>query len=60
MPYWNSCIYVPANSASSVATVTGFIKVIKYAEEADVKGKKSIHCCQDTLQEQHIVYISVF
>lgn len=33
-----------------------FIKVIKYAEEADVKGKKSVHCCQDLLQEQHIGY----
>lgn len=33
-----------------------FIKVIEYAEEADVKGKKSVHCHQDMLQEQHIGY----
>lgn len=26
-----------------------FIKVIKYAEEANVKGKKFVHYCQDML-----------
>jgi len=33
-----------------------FIKVFEYTEEDDVKGKKSVCCCQDTLQEQHIGY----
>lgn len=33
-----------------------FIKVIEYAEEADIKGEKSVHCHQDMLQERHIGY----